>query len=281
MQVRAYGKVNWMLCVLKKREDGYHELDMLMQKISLYDELSIEKSASGFDLKLNRDLGCSLSENLIYRAWALLQEKYRLKEGVSVSLIKNIPVAAGLGGGSSDAASFIEAVNHLFGLSMTPLEKMNLGAQLGMDVPFFLNCGLQHGIGRGEILTPLGAVQTGRFFILTPKVKVSTRKIYGGLEKADYQHRNHAEVLKALQERNYETLQKMTTNDLEKPLFRLFPQVLAFKERLLKEVRPSFCMVSGSGPSIILVSKGLEKISALRQSYGEEADIFEVEGVNE
>lgn len=282
MNTKAYAKINWMLQVERKREDGYHQLDMIMQKISLYDMLSVEKTDGAFSFESTVELNCSLEDNLLYQAWKLVKKRYNLPGELKIGLIKNIPIGAGLGGGSADAAYLILLIEKLFSFSIPEEEKRQIAEALGMDVAFFFTFGVQRAQGRGEQLLSMGTLSTGKFLIITPKVLVPTPSVYKELKKEDYKDPIDAQMVwSALQQKNYKNLQLYTKNDLEAPLFRLFPQVERWKKDLISQLEPKFCMVSGSGPSIILIPKDYKKTRKWLERHEDQLDIFEVEGVNE
>ena len=154
--LKAYAKINLGLDVLRKREDGYHEVRMIMQSIKLYDKLTMKKISKD-EIQLSTNLGFlpNNDKNLVYKAIKLVKDEYGLTQGVKAELEKKIPVAAGMAGGSTDAAAALVGMNRLFHLKLSPKKLMELGAKLGADVPYCVMRGTALSEGIGEILTPL------------------------------------------------------------------------------------------------------------------------------
>ena len=156
--VKAPAKINLTLDVLGRRENGYHDLRMIMQTIDLCDEVTIEQiTAEEITLSMNKELpdGCPMQKNLVYRAAILMKERYALPDGMNIILTKNIPAAAGLAGGSSDCAATLLGINELYNLGLSLDELCDIGVTLGADVPFCIRKGTMLSEGIGEILTPL------------------------------------------------------------------------------------------------------------------------------
>ncbi len=184
MRIRTYAKINLGLRVLRKREDGYHEIQTLMQSISLADELVIEPRPSGVTLEVEPDLGLSPEENLVYRAARLILERSGCREGVHIRLSKGIPVGAGLGGASSDGAATLAGINELFHLNLSKEELKALGLELGSDVPFFFEGGLCRATGRGEILSKLPSPLSDSFIVLLkPACTLRTADVYAEFDR--------------------------------------------------------------------------------------------------
>ncbi len=173
--LKTPAKINWFLSVLGKREDGYHEILSLMQSISLYDYLTFGYSDR---IKVITDADIPLEENLVYRAVLLLKEKLSVNKGAIITLKKEIPVSAGLGGGSSDAACALSGLNRLWKLGLKDEEMIKFGGMLGSDVPFFFKGPLAVVRGRGEIVTKLEACSRHIIVIVKPALGISTKWAY-------------------------------------------------------------------------------------------------------
>ena len=192
MEIKAYAKINLTLEVLSEREDGYHEITTILQTISLHDLLTIEPAP---DIQLLCDVPeLAGDDNLVFKAALLLKETGGYKDGTKIHLEKNIPVAAGLGGGSSDAAAVLRGLNELWGLGFSLEELTPLAAQLGSDVPFFLYGGTALATGRGEKINPLADIPETDLVVCVPKIDMpgKTAFMYGLLDPDDYTDGSHS-----------------------------------------------------------------------------------------
>ena len=178
MKIKAYAKINIALDVVGKREDGYHLLKMIMQTIDLYDVIEITKTSSDIKLKCNKPYVPTDERNLAYKAAKLFKETYNINHGVSINLIKNIPVSAGMAGGSTDAAGVLKLMNRLFDVNADDKELRTLGLKLGADVPYCINGGTALCEGIGEKITPLKPFKDKIVVIVKPPFGVSTKDVY-------------------------------------------------------------------------------------------------------
>ena len=185
IQLKALAKINLGLDVLRRREDGYHEVKMIMQTINLYDELEIRKvKQPGIQVKTNLYYLPSNENNLVYKAAKLLMEEFRIRDGICIQLQKKIPVAAGMAGGSSDGAAVLWGINQMYGLGLSRRGLMERGVKLGADVPYCVMRGTALSEGIGEILTPLPPVPQCQVLIARPPISVSTKWVYENLNVA-------------------------------------------------------------------------------------------------
>jgi 4-diphosphocytidyl-2-C-methyl-D-erythritol kinase len=238
LSIRAYAKVNLGLRVVGRRPDGYHEIDTVLQSIDLCDHITLAPRRDGeISLKTTPDFGIPPDENLALRAARLLNERVGLPMGVRILLDKEIPVGAGLGGGSSDAAAVLRGLNRLFGLGLDAEALMELGAELGSDVPFFLMGGCCRARGRGERLEKLSvsdAELNNIYVLFVPPFSLSAREVYGAFERLRPQ-----------------ALDSPYPNDLEGAALALRPELRPYRE-FLKSAGAPFGM-SGSGPTYFAV----------------------------
>ncbi|HET9869135.1 MAG TPA: 4-(cytidine 5'-diphospho)-2-C-methyl-D-erythritol kinase [bacterium] len=251
LKVKTPAKVNWALEVLRRRDDGFHELALVFQAVGLWDELSFWKKASGLELAVLESpvpLGTDPS-NLVLRAARLFFEAAGLPEGLRVELTKRIPVAAGLGGGSSDAAATLWALNRLYGTDFSLAQLRHLGAQLGSDVPFFLTGGTALGLGRGEQVTPWDPAPTRWLVLVKPQEGLSTPAVYGSGRAAFSTGEKALGMKAALTGGNGPLLAASLFNSLEPAAFHLLPEVEALKNGLLRAGALG-ALVSGSGPTV-------------------------------
>lgn len=250
LEVWTPAKVNLGLRVLGKRPDGYHEVETILQMVGLYDHLVFTPAARGIEIACTHP-GVPLGEeNLIRLAWDLLRRRSRIAGGVRVRLDKQIPVGAGLGGGSSDAAATLLALNRLWGSNLTPEALAEMAGELGSDVPFFLGGPRALGRGRGEILEPLAAPDPLTLILVNPGFSLSTAVVYGRLNlELTSPVANITLARSLLGQRDYQALGKSLVNDLEEVVARAHPVIGEIKEKLTS-LGAALALMSGSGPTV-------------------------------
>ncbi len=260
MEIKAHAKINLSLDIVGKRSDGYHELDTLFYELSLHDLLIVEKQEKeGIFLNCSDEtLSCS-QDNLIYKAVKLLQEKYQIKKGVRIYLEKNIPMGAGLGGGSSDAAAALKAVNELFNLNIPRENLKEFGAKLGADVPFFIEGGMARAQGIGEQLTPLKKKKLWPMIVIKPEVSVPTVWAYKEADKVENPlHPDIKTLLKSLEEENYSQVCESLGNSFEKAVCSQYPQIEEVKKELLF-YGADVSVMTGSGAAVFALFDNAER----------------------
>lgn len=237
VSLRAFAKVNYALEVRGLRDDGYHEISSVLQSISLADELEIERSEGGFELRLEpeeTEVG-PLEQNTVCKAWRLLCGLAGAELPVRVRLHKKIPVGAGLGGGSADAAATLVGLNELFGLGLSAEELRGVGAKIGADVPFALAGGTVLAEGVGEILNPLPKPPAHRFLIAKPERGADTGGIYRAYDERPVEGTPSTEsVVAALRSGSLAELAGAVGNDLEPVTSEMVPEVGAYKREMLR-----------------------------------------------
>ncbi len=250
LKVLAPAKVNLYLEVLGKRQDGYHEIETIMQEIELADSLDIEEIGQGIELTCNDpEIPCN-EDNLVWKAARLLQEELGIRRGISIHLDKKTPVGAGLGGGSSDAASVLKGLNTLWNLGLGVDKLAEMGAKIGSDVPFFLYGGTALCKGRGEKVRPLNVKKVFHYTLLYPGVKISTRSVYENLKIDLTKDRKGVSLLlNVLGTEDSKSLGQLLFNRLEAVAFGLYPELQEMKT-LLQSYRPCGVLLSGSGSCI-------------------------------
>lgn len=251
IKLKALGKINLGLDVLGRRPNGYHDVRMVMQTVYLYDQILLEKTdKEGISLETNLFYLPVNENNLAYRAAKMLIDEFAIKEGVHISLEKHIPVAAGMAGGSSNAAAVLYGMNRLFQLGLTDQELMDRGVQLGADVPYCIMRGTVLAEGIGEKLTPLPAMPKCHVLLAKPPISVSTQKVY---EKLDAQkvtkHPDIDGILLGLQTGDLEKITSSMGNVLENVTITEYPQIESIKD-VMKEEGALNAMMSGSGPTV-------------------------------
>ena len=246
MMWRAPAKINLFLHVIGRRPDGYHDIFSLMQKISLFDELSFQLRPAGITLKCDRPGLPNSQDNLVFRAARLIFEHTNYAAGVEITLRKNIPLAAGLGGGSSDAAATLMALNEVCSFGLNKRELMQLGLKLGADVPFFIFGDCAFATGIGEKLKACKNLPKLHLVLLNPQFPLSTKTIYDNLnlrltsEKINYSIPRFSALGDVIRELH---------NDLEEVSLNLHPELGGLKE-ILSRHGALGALMSGSGPTV-------------------------------
>ncbi len=256
---RAYAKINIGLDVLRRRADGYHEVKMIMQTVDLYDELILEKRKQpGLVLRTDNGELPLDGNNLICKAAELLIREKDIQEGVNIMLTKRIPIAAGMAGGSADAAATLRGLNELFGLGYSVPELQALGVKLGADIPYCIVGGTMLSEGIGEILTPLPAPPAAYLVIAKPDINVSTAYVYGNLH-ADrlIWHPDIDGMIDALRKQDLGGITGRLGNVLETVTVREYPVIERIRE-LLKMQGAENALMSGSGPTVFGIFKEKE-----------------------
>ena len=251
MRLRALAKINLGLDVLGRREDGYHELRMIMQTINMYDQLDMEISEEpGIRITTNLPYVPVNQNNLVYRAANMLMEEFQIKEGLTVDLQKMIAVAAGMAGGSSDAAAAMIGVNRLFQLGLSVKDLMERGVKIGADVPYCLLRGTALAEGIGDRLRALPACPDCYVLIGKPGISVSTKFVYENLHANELKsHPRIDEMLDAIQWHNLYKMADLMENVLETVTIPQYPIIEEIKNHM-KEHGALNAMMSGSGPTV-------------------------------
>lgn len=251
--LKAYGKINLSLDVLRKREDGYHEVRMIMQTVGLYDRIDmIYREKPGITVETNLYYLPDNENNLVYKAAELLMKEFDIKQGVHIKLKKFIPVAAGMAGGSSDAAAVLFGVNKMFGLGLSMEELMARGVKIGADVPYCVMRGTALSEGIGERLTPLPPMPQCQVLIAKPGVSVSTRWVYENLranELLPEQHPDIDRMLEAIKAQDVRKVAENFGNVLETVTIPEHPVIAELKDAMM-EHGACGSMMSGSGPTV-------------------------------
>ncbi len=251
----AAAKINLYLDVIRRRDDGYHDIETFYQPVSLFDELTFELADDGISVAGN-DPGVPWNEeNLCHRAARLVFERSRARGGVRIRCAKGIPAGAGLGGGSADAAATLLALDRLLALGMSPEELSGLGALLGSDVPFFILGRPAIGRGRGEILEPAPGLPGGWILIVKPNVSISTSWAYRNLNLLLTKGLGKARLALLLQDlQGFPDTMPATHNSFEAGVSERFPDV-ARVLAVMREARPILCSLSGSGSACFALFK--------------------------
>ena len=277
MRLQAFAKINLGLDVLGKREDGYHEVRMIMQTIRMYDQLDMRKSVEpGIHLTTNKKYIPVDENNLVWRAAKLMMDTCGIIEGVSIHLHKVIPVAAGMAGGSSDAAATLVGMNRLFHCGLSKEKLMELGVQIGADVPYCVLRGTALAEGIGEKLTVLPPMPDCWILIGKPGISVSTKYVYTTLDlNTDTVHPDIDGMKKALEDGNLYGITERMGNVLQDVTIPAYPEVERIKEQM-KTLGAVNAMMSGSGPTVFGIFDNEEKAQEACQKLRESVSCQQV-----
>ncbi|HCF15790.1 MAG TPA: 4-(cytidine 5'-diphospho)-2-C-methyl-D-erythritol kinase [Eubacterium sp.] len=251
ISLKALAKINLGLDVVRRREDGYHEVRMIMQTIHLYDRLDIKRTKeSGIQIQTNLSFLPVNENNLIYKAAKLLMDEFSITDGVSVKLDKRIPVAAGMAGGSTDAAAMLFGMNRLFSLGLTKRQLMERGVQIGADVPYCIMRGTALAEGIGEELSPLAPMVKCPVLIAKPSISVSTKFVYQNLKLDDTTiHPDIDLLIEDIKAKNLYDIAAHMGNVLETVTIPNYPVIDEIKKHMLSHGAVG-AMMSGSGPTV-------------------------------
>lgn len=251
MELKSLGKINLGLDVLGRRENGYHDVRMVMQTLYLYDNVTlIEKEEPGIEMESNLYFLPKDSGNIAWKAANLLMEEFHIPGGIKIILNKYIPVAAGMAGGSSNAAAVLYGMNKMYRLGLSPQELMDRGVKLGADVPYCIMRGTVLAEGIGEILTPLPPMPKCQILIAKPPVSVSTKAVYQAIDSGVIE--NHPDIdgiIDGLKHRNLDKIAVSMGNVLEKVTIEMHPEIAKIKNCMLENGALG-AMMSGSGPTV-------------------------------
>ena len=268
--LKALAKINLGLDVLGRRENGYHDVRMVMQTIYLYDNVTLTKTEeTGIHLECNLFYLPVDETNIAYKAAKLLMDEFGIKEGVRIVLDKHIPVAAGLAGGSSNAAAVLVGMNRLFSLGLSGEDLMKRGVSLGADVPYCVMRGTVLAEGIGEILSPLSPLPKCCVLIAKPGISVSTKTVYEKLDSQEIAvHPNIDGILEGLEEQNIQKIAASMGNVLEAVTIGDYPIIEQIKD-VMKESGALNAMMSGSGPTVFGIFEDRAKAKVARQKLRE------------
>ncbi len=266
MKSKAYAKINLCLNVVGKREDGYHDLEMIMVPIDLFDTVDIE-FADQMQISLNKSFLPIDERNTIVKAIAVLREEYGFTQQFNIRLMKNIPSQAGMAGGSTDAAITINILNEMLNLNMDVAKKIELGKKVGADVPFCILSEPAYVEGIGERLTPIEVNCPFHLFLVKPKKGVSTKKAFQALRYDELIHADCAVIIKALKENDYGLLVENLKNSLEQSAFHFVSQIKDLKEELI-EYGFDGALMSGSGSTVFAITRNEDLVNKAVLDFG-------------
>lgn len=260
LELKAYGKINLGLDVIRKRSDGYHDLDMVMQMVDVYDDVTLTR-LEGTEIVVRTDTAVLSNgkDNLAYMAAKMLMDEFGIVQGLEITIRKRIPIAGGMAGGSSDCAATLTGVNQMFNLGLSKEELMERGVRLGADVPYCILGGTAIARGIGEILTPLPTPPKCHVIIAKPPVSVSTAFVYGNIKPDEIEKRPDIEAMvSAIKAQDLYKLAESLYNVMEDITVPQYPVIQEIKTIMLENGALNSIM-SGSGPTVFGLYDDIEK----------------------
>ncbi len=271
IKLKSRAKINLHLDIVGKREDGYHLLETIMQQIDLYDDIEITKTDSGIITNTSSEYVPDGEKNIAYKAAKILIDDFPSINGVKINIEKRIPVGAGLGGGSSNAACVLIGMNKLFNLNLSDEQLIEYGVKLGADVPFAIIGGTAIATGIGEILTKIKGLNNQWVLITKPNLSVSTKEIYENFDTSKIRKtRDLNKLVESIESQDISTMSNLMFNSLEEVTFSKYSSAKDLKQKL-KELGATAVMMSGSGPTIFgfykTFDKGKKSLEHLKKLY--------------
>ena len=264
--IKAPAKINLALDTLYKRDDNYHEVEMIMTTVDLADYITVTPRNDDKIVIQSNEFTIPLSEkNLAYQAAELFRKHFNIKQGVEIYIKKKIPVAAGLAGGSSNAAATLKALRELFKVDCTMDELAELGARLGSDIPFCVYGGTALATGRGEIIHPIPSPPKCWVILIKPRIGVSTKEIYEALNANEVQHLDIKGMLDCIELQDYQGICNRLGNSLESVTFERYPVVEEIKNKLI-QFGADAVLMSGSGPTVFALVRKEYKLRRIINS---------------
>lgn len=248
--IKAYAKINLGLDVVKRLPNGYHQVKMILQTVNIFDKLTLERAESGITLTTDSDELPADRNNLIYLAAELMREKFHITEGIRIHLEKKIPIAAGMAGGSADAAAAMKGISHLFGLDAPLPQLMEYGVAIGADVPYCIMGGTALAEGIGDMLTALPPAPECVILVAKPDISVSTKYVYEHLDAAGLKSHPDIDGMRAaIEAGSLQGILDRMENVLETVTIPACPVIDTIKQRM-RELGAVNSLMSGSGPTV-------------------------------
>ena len=264
---RSYAKINLTLDITGKRDDGYHNVEMIMQTVSLFDLIILDKTSGEIGISTNLKYLPNNDKNIAYKAVSLFREKTGIRGGAKIIIHKNIPVAAGLAGGSGNAAAVLCALNLLYNTNLSADELFKMGAKLGADVTYCIMGGTYLASGIGDILTPLPAAYEAYILLVKPPINVSTQSIYAKMDAAQITRRpDTAAMMEALKNGNLQAIADNLCNVMETVTQAQYPEIRGIKAKMVSNGALGAVM-SGSGPTVFGIFDDYMKAKASADSF--------------
>jgi 4-diphosphocytidyl-2-C-methyl-D-erythritol kinase len=258
---KAHAKINLFLNVVKKRFDGYHDLEMVMAPLHLHDLLTFGEDSSGkITITSDIEITENMEDNIVYKIAIFLQEDFQVSEGVKIHINKNIPIAAGLAGGSADAAATFRGLNKLWKLKLSMDDMAKLAINFGADIPFCLYNKLSIARGKGEELLFINKKLKTKVLLVNPNIKISTKEVFSKVNEEDIKHVKITNMSSAIYNKNYELMVRELHNSLEKIAFEMEPKIKEIKNSMI-DFGLDGALMTGSGATVFGLSKNKDKLN--------------------
>lgn len=261
MKVRAYAKVNLALDVVSEREDGYHDLSMIMAPITLHDLVIVNVIDEGIEITCDNSYVPTDGRNIVYKVAALMKETFKIEKGVHIHIYKHIPMQAGLAGGSADGAALLRAMNDLFHLNQSMEQLAALGLKVGSDIPFCLYNQFALVEGTGDQLSFFQYDGTEKLLLVRPRMGVSTKYAYENVDLETCPHPDCLKMKDAMESGDYEGMLSCMANSLEQPALTLVEDIARIKEKMMA-LGFDNCMMSGSGSCVFGITRSDDVLNA-------------------
>jgi len=273
LHLNAYAKINLTLDVLGDRPDGYHDIETVLHTVELHDSIILRESDSGITIRCASPDVPPDTQNIVYRAAQHLKEAFRIPKGVEVELTKCIPIASGLGGGSSDAAVTLLGLAQMWKLRLSDGQLLDLAGHVGSDVPFFLAGGAALALGRGERIRPLRPLPTTWVVLARPPIQISTEWAYRVLDHPDTHRRPDTQaVVRAIEAEDAVQVGRLVCNVFEDVVTAHYPAVAAVRDRMLAH-KPLGVALSGTGPVVFALAANEADARAIGAALSEPGDL--------
>ena len=270
--LESYGKINLSLDVLYRRDDNYHELNTIMQEIDLKDIIEIQEIDKGIEIQCNVESVPLNNKNLVYRTWEEMVKVLGEDRGAKIIIDKQIPVAAGLAGGSSNAAQVLKGLNKLWKLDLSQKELMDIGVKIGADVPFCIMGGTAYAKGIGEELTRLKLFSNKMLLLANPGIPISTVDVYNSLDlNTKEKYKDIKQIIKYIEKEDTEALAKNMFNIMEKTVIKKYPIIAEIKEDMLK-CGALGSLMSGSGATVFGIFNDEDKLYKCKEELEKKVD---------
>jgi len=257
---KAYAKINLFLNVVNKRFDGYHDLEMVMAAIDLYDSLTFESKTNGeITITSDKEITSNYEDNIVYKIASYLKDEFKIEQGVTINIKKNIPIAAGLAGGSADGAATFRGLNKLWKLKLSLDEMAKLSESFGADLPFCIYNKLCIARGKGEELFFLKNKLKTPILLVNPGIKISTKEVFSKVKKEEIKQRKINDMTSAIYNNNHELMARELHNSLETITFEMEPKIQKIKNEMIN-LGLDGALMSGSGSSVFGISKNKSKL---------------------
>ncbi len=258
---KAYAKINLFLNVVNKRFDGYHDLEMVMASIKLHDLLTFKKDDTGkVTITSDKNITNNVEDNIVYKVAVFLQEEFQILDGAIINIKKNIPIAAGLAGGSADAAATFRGLNKLWKLKLSLSDMAKLGIDFGADIPFCIYNKLSIAKGKGEELVFINKKINTSILLVNPNIKVSTKEVFNKVKSEDLKDVKITGMSSAIYNNNYDLMIRELHNSLEKITFEMEPKIKKIKHQMI-DFGLDGALMSGTGATVFGFSRSKDKLN--------------------